>query len=160
MNLHSTKTGNKFTQSIKSNFTPGNIDELISDMQDILVTSKTKQDNSLSKAIDYLNSTIDIFEDVGAYLYANRILKILTKIASDVWKDEMPGGLADKKTPKNFNQKTIEMGMKIEMEHTNDRHLATEIVMDHLIENPKYYDYLEKMEYNMNKSPLPKGKKF
>jgi hypothetical protein len=32
------------------------------------------------------------------------------------------------------------------MEHTNDPKIALEIAMDHLMENPNYYDYLEQME--------------
>ena len=36
------------------------------------------------------------------------------------------------------------MGIKIEMEHTNDKKLATEIATDHLKENPKYYTKLKK----------------
>ena len=67
------------------------------------------------------------------------------------WKDEIPGGKADKKKPSDFPQKAIENGKRIELEHTNDTTLATEIVMDHLMENSKYYDYLEKMENKMKK---------
>jgi hypothetical protein len=32
------------------------------------------------------------------------------------------------------------------MEHTNDRAVAREIAVDHLTEDPKYYDKLEKIE--------------
>ncbi len=36
--------------------------------------------------------------------------------------------------------------MKVEMEHTKDKQRAKEIAMDHLFEDPKYYDKLEKIE--------------
>ena len=61
-------------------------------------------------------------------------------------KDKIPGGLADDKTPSDFNKKSLEKGIKVEMEHTNDRAVAKEITMDHLTEDPKYYDKLSKME--------------
>jgi len=61
------------------------------------------------------------------------------------WKDQIPGGLADKK-PSDFDPKQIEMGIKVEMEHTKDRDMAEEIAMDHLTEIPDYYTRLKKME--------------
>ncbi len=62
------------------------------------------------------------------------------------WKDELPGGLADKKKPENFDPKALAMGIKVELEHTSDPKLAKEIVMDHLTEDPHYYTKLAKME--------------
>lgn len=55
------------------------------------------------------------------------------------WKDQLKGGLADNNKPEDFDQKELAMGIKVEMEHTNDKKIATEIAMDHLKENPKYY---------------------
>lgn len=37
-------------------------------------------------------------------------------------------------------------GIKVEMEHTKDKSKAKEIVMDHLSEDPTYYDKLKKVE--------------
>jgi hypothetical protein len=37
-------------------------------------------------------------------------------------------------------------GVKVEMEHTNDKQKAKEIAMDHLSEDPKYYSKLKKIE--------------
>lgn len=67
------------------------------------------------------------------------------------WKDQIKGGLADKKHPSDFNRAALEKGIKVEMEHTGRRSVAMEIAMDHLTENPKYYDYLEDMEKKMDK---------
>ena len=71
-------------------------------------------------------------------------------------KDKIKGGLADKLTKKDIANKfqiTIEeineqlkMGVKVEMEHTNDKKLSKEITMDHLSEIPDYYTRLDKME--------------
>lgn len=56
------------------------------------------------------------------------------------WKDSLPGGRADKKSPSDFENKDIEKGKKIEFEHTDNPDIATEITMDHLKEYENYYD--------------------
>jgi hypothetical protein len=69
-----------------------------------------------------------------------RLLNRLLKIA-----DKIPGGLSDK-SKKHFDPKQLEMGQKVEMEHTNNLEIAKEITRDHLIEFPEYYTALDKME--------------
>lgn len=61
-------------------------------------------------------------------------------------KDKIPGGKADKKSPKDFDSKALEQGIKIEMEHTSDKTIAQEIAMDHLTEDPEYYTKLKQVE--------------
>jgi DNA-binding ferritin-like protein len=71
------------------------------------------------------------------------------KLANQVlaaWKDQMPGGLADKKNPSDFDQTQLAKGKKVEIEHTTDPLRAEEIAMDHLTEDPDYYKKLERME--------------
>ena len=65
--------------------------------------------------------------------------------------DKIKGGLADGKKDEDFDPDQLAKGIKIEMEHTDDKELAKEIAKDHLVENSKYYDHLEKMEKNMEK---------
>ncbi len=70
--------------------------------------------------------------------------------------DTIKGGKADnmsvKDIAKKFNvtvakiNKEIEMGIKIELEHTTSKKIANEIAMDHLTEIPDYYTRLKKME--------------
>ena len=43
-------------------------------------------------------------------------------------------------------KKQLEMGMKVEMEHTDSKEKAREIAMDHLWEDPSYYTKLKKIE--------------
>jgi len=62
------------------------------------------------------------------------------------WDEKIPGGLAEGKDPKDFDQKQLAKGRKVELEHTDDPDVATEITMDHLTEDPVYYDKLEKIE--------------
>ena len=80
-----------------------------------------------------------------------------------VSEEKLKGGKADNKTfedlvKKNMKhgkpygdvesmlKKQLNKGMKVEMEHTNDKKKAKEIAMDHLFEDPKYYDKLQKIE--------------
>jgi hypothetical protein len=78
--------------------------------------------------------------------------------------EEIKGGLADNKSliqlakkhgAKNYNQieamvksleKQLNAGIKVETEHTDNLKQAKEIAMDHLWEDPKYYDKLKKIE--------------
>jgi len=45
-----------------------------------------------------------------------------------------------------YDPKQIEMGLKVEMEHTNSKIIALRIVKDHLAELPDYYNRLKKVE--------------
>jgi len=70
--------------------------------------------------------------------------------------DAFPGGLADKYSLGDLAKKhgvgvdeiksQIAKGMKVEMEHTNDKKVAFEIAKDHIFEDPKYYDKLKTIE--------------
>jgi len=55
------------------------------------------------------------------------------------YRDKLKGGIADNKTPSDFNKKDLERGHLIEFEHTNDPNTAREIAMDHLEEHKDYY---------------------
>lgn len=68
-------------------------------------------------------------------------------------KDKIPGGLADKKSPDDFDSKALSKGVKVELEHTSDREVATEIAMDHLTEDPEYYEKLAVMEGEEKEKP-------
>jgi len=65
--------------------------------------------------------------------------------------DEIPGGFADKKKPKDYSADQLAKGIKVEMEHTNDPEKAKEIAMDHLEEFPTYYTALDEMEKKLKK---------
>jgi hypothetical protein len=66
-------------------------------------------------------------------------------------KDILPGGLADKKKSSDFDQKQLNAGISVELEHTKDRAVAQEIAMDHLTEDLDYYKKLKTVE-NMSKA--------
>lgn len=61
-------------------------------------------------------------------------------------KDKIPGGKADKEKDSKYDKDQLNKGVKVEMEHTDDKELAKEIAKDHLEEDGKYYDKLEKID--------------
>jgi len=70
-------------------------------------------------------------------------------------KDKLKGGAGDDVEYDEMNKKQLEMGQKVEMEHTNDPEIAKEIAGDHLAEQLKggkdkeeqdYYTELKKMD--------------
>ena len=51
----------------------------------------------------------------------------------------IPGGDGDGKSASEFDPEQILMGMRVEMEHSDDPMYALEITIDHLTEDPEYY---------------------
>ncbi len=93
-----------------------------------------------------------------------------------VKEDQIPGGLAKGKTlidlakkwdskgyydPKQYAAEYIKpkllQGIKVEMEHTTDVRIATEIAMDHLWEDINYYDKLAKIEKPISEGLILEG---
>jgi antitoxin component of MazEF toxin-antitoxin module len=62
-------------------------------------------------------------------------------------KDIIKGGYGDGKPDSMFDKTQLEKGIKVEMEHTNDKRIAREVAKDHLSEYSEYYNELEKMEF-------------
>lgn len=56
-----------------------------------------------------------------------------------------------------IDQRQLKRGIKVEKEHTQNKRVAQKIALDHLKENPRYYDYLDKMEKAMNKGKSLEG---
>lgn len=56
------------------------------------------------------------------------------------------GGKADDVPDKEFDKKELKKGMKHEKEHTKNKSIAKEIAKDHIVEDKKYYEHLEKVE--------------
>lgn len=74
--------------------------------------------------------------------------------------DRIPGGLADQKTPQDFDPLQIQEGIRVELEHTNDKSIAREIAMDHLSEDPDYYQKLKLIEGSMRQMIATKPPKW
>jgi len=80
--------------------------------------------------------------------------------------NKIKGGKADKMSIEDIArkhsqfvgtiQKELDLGIKIEKEHTTDPKVAREIALDHLTEFPDYYTRLDSMEKKAKKSKEPK----
>lgn len=67
--------------------------------------------------------------------------------------NRIKGGLSAGKSIKKYDRRQLRAGIKVEMEHTDDPRIATEIAMDHLEEFPDYYiPHLEEMEKRAEKA--------
>lgn len=64
--------------------------------------------------------------------------------------DLIPGGLAAGMRPSDFDSTALKQGTLVELEHTSSWGVAQEIAMDHLVEDPDYYDKLAVMEAQPN----------
>jgi hypothetical protein len=86
--------------------------------------------------------------DVETYIY---------KVAT-IGANFLAGGRFNKsgKKESDFDKKQIDMGIKVEMEHTVgkgdiDKEIAKRISLDHLTESGTYYTYLDEMEKKFKK---------
>lgn len=76
------------------------------------------------------------------------------------WNDQLKGGKADYLRPQDFPKKALLTGMRHELEHTKSHRLAMEIAMDHLAEDPEYYEKLRKIERHQNPSTSRRQQRF
>jgi hypothetical protein len=67
--------------------------------------------------------------------------------------DILSGGKADKVPNSKFDKTQLNLGQKVEKEHTNSPGVAKEIATDHLTEIPDYYTRLNKMEEDAKRDP-------
>jgi hypothetical protein len=93
----------------------------------------------------YINMDDDMFDDM--------IKRSEDELGPDKYKfDDFEGGLSEgrkKKEPKQplhpnqIHPSELRMGIKVELEHTDDLNKAKKIALDHLAENPYYYTALK-----------------
>ena len=105
-----------------------------------------------------------ILDDLGDMGY-NDVWEVMDhfklKIEGVTETDVVPGGLAKGLSLNDIAEKhgvsvdimvaEFKKGIAVEMEHTTDREVAKEITLDHLFEDPKYYDKLAKVEEYVDK---------
>lgn len=77
-------------------------------------------------------------ESIDEHKFEEIIYKLFSKYVSI-------GKNKDKKDSE-FDSKELKLGIKVEMEHTDDETIAKAIAKDHLSELPDYYTRLVKME--------------
>lgn len=82
--------------------------------------------------------------------------KMIDDNIKKIKEDKLPGGLSDNFTLEDLSKKhnvsidylkkQLELGIKVESEHTSDKEVQREIAMDHLSEKPNYYEKLKLVE--------------
>jgi len=118
------------------------------------------KDNSISgtKARqEIINNNFDAFQKFMPVELNNDERKQVWNIVSKTKITEIiPGGLSQNKTLKDISKHhntplsnlliQLTKGINVELEHTTDKEIAKEIAMDHLWEDPIYYDKLSNIE--------------
>jgi hypothetical protein len=59
------------------------------------------------------------------------------------WRQRIAGGA--RRVPADFSAASLRRGVEVELEHTSDPTMALEIAMDHLDEDPRYYQKLRRI---------------
>lgn len=102
------------------------------------------KDNMFNIVDEYVDFELEVTDELSENLDIEQISTEKQETG-----DVLQGGLADQNQPIDFDLEQLLMGVDVELEHTNDPLIAIEIAMDHLVEDPNYYTYLEKMEDEM-----------
>lgn len=64
------------------------------------------------------------------------------KLVAESLKQFISGGRGEETEPEDVCPRELEVGIEVEMEHTDDPEIAEEIAIDHLTEDPEYYSKL------------------
>lgn len=107
-------------------------DKTLHEIMNFFATTPNPPDDKIHALAKRLGLEPDKFEE--------KIYKILGSV--------LGAGKANKKhlKPEDVNKKELEMGIKVEMEHTKNKAISQRIALDHLAEFPDYYTRLKKME--------------
>jgi hypothetical protein len=97
----------------------------------LLFSKKIPKEDDVHALASKLNLSVDDVE--------NEIFKLLHSFLKKLGKHNQ---VPDDK----FDPKELEIGRKVELEHTNNKWIAELIAKDHLMEFPDYYTRLTKME--------------
>ena len=116
-------------------FLEGKMKQLHMEIEKFLKKNPKPKDKEIHALADKLGIEHSDFEE-----------QVYMMLSDKLREDKVKGGRADKMKPEDFSASELKMGIKIEMEHTDDATLAKEIAMDHLEEIPDYYTRLKKME--------------
>ena len=128
---------------------------------------RKKKKKAKAKKKDACYNKVKSRYDVWPSAYASGALVKCRKVGAANWgnstnEDLIPGGLGDKLKGSMEEQHKqlakmhdvsvqeidaqVQKGVKVEMEHTDSEEIAHEIAMEHVYEDPEYYDKLESIE--------------
>jgi len=106
--------------------------------------STTDKTSSLKTANE--EASIDIHIEAEPSEIENIIDTIVDGLGIEEGEDKIHGGKGDNVSDEEFDEDELEKGKEHEKEHTNDEDIAKEIAKDHEVEDPEYYEKLDKME--------------
>jgi hypothetical protein len=130
------------------------LDEKLVTMQNIIQQDKTNQDKNkeLVPMVEALKNEITkMIQDASGQI----TVTLPPQVTAAKKGDKLKGGKGDDVPYSKMNKKQLEMGQKVEMEHTDDPEIAKEIAGDHLAEQLEegkdkdkqdYYTLLEKID--------------
>jgi len=111
---------------------------------------KAKLAEQVKELEEQINKTTLLGQKKAQYDEARAGVQKLKEEINEIKEDKIPGGMADDMTPEDLAKhhdvpveeikKQLDIGEKIEKEHTDDEDVAKEISKDHNFENEKYYD--------------------
>jgi len=176
LKLTDIKFGSGVVKMLKSQFgIDAKIDKTFGNIPSVSFASKKVVSESVNEEkvyIDYLNKAkgfkqdrikFNSYEDAVKWAKKNfeKFSPDMIKYESVNERDVVPGGLAKGLSLNDIAEKhgvsvdimvaQFKKGIAVEMEHTTDREVAKEITLDHLFEDPKYYDKLAKVEEYVDK---------
>lgn len=101
-----------------------------------------------AEAIGYFEAHVGTDEFLRACVYEGRFERIDCVAESRFelvdTEEHIPGGLSRGKRPGDFDPVELRVGTEVELEHTSSAPMAREIAMDHLTEDPLYYEKLRR----------------
>lgn len=126
--------------------------------------------HGLTKSIDFkrMNKASEVFKNEGReglLRYINNIRPDAPETASKIYVKYFPKEgqqdteLGQNPTPVLEKSKWLEVGTKVEMEHTKDKNKAKKIAQDHLNEDPDYYKDWQNKEKILFQEKAPKLEK-
>lgn len=125
--------------------------------QDILfkILEKNEIEYKVEEEVVFIQGTDEYIQNfiqkLNEYIPEKNVEKNFTILIGEFIKDTIV--LKDpKKSFDEYDQKELSMGIKIEMEHTDDSEIAKIIACNHLDEFPNYYTELKKMEKDLEQS--------
>lgn len=115
-------------------------------VEDQCVFSNENDPDKEFEKIDFKDPN-EVLDDLDVPAKDNVVIHCwLDEDESGIFKNDIPGGLADKKKPSDFSKEKLKEGKTVELEHTSDPKIAEEIAMDHLTEDLDYYKKLKTIE--------------
>lgn len=122
--------------------------KLIHVHNNVYIKLEKANDSIKEKVVNFLKKNPHPNDEKEFHKFAETLSKehsVGEETAYEILGNFLSGGASKGKTNK-VNQKELNMGIEVELEHTKDKIIAEKIARDHLAEFPNYYTALAKME--------------